>query len=87
MLFFKNHFRRVRIYDLLDLDQSRETSTSITIEEESRVEHCSWCHDGRMLGITGASGSVYIYLTRLNLLASASLMNGNIAVLSSLQEV
>lgn len=77
-------FNSVRIHDLMDL---KEPLSTITIEDENRVENCGWSVDGRLLGVTGASGNVYMYLTRLNLLASVWQPTGLIAVLTSLKEV
>ncbi|EFX73748.1 hypothetical protein DAPPUDRAFT_324995 [Daphnia pulex] len=73
-----------RIYDLLDL---KETVSVICVEEENRIDCCAWSNDGRLLAITGSSGNVYIYLTRLNMLASVWQPFGTIAVLTSLKEV
>ena len=69
------------------MEKKQEPASTITVEYESRVEKCSWSHDGRFISITGASGNVYVYLTRLNVLASASQLSDNIAVLTSLKEV
>lgn len=73
-----------RIYDLLDL---KETLSLITVEEENRIDCCTWSNDGRLLAITGSSGNIYIYLTRLNMLASVWQPLGTVAVLTSLKEV
>lgn len=74
----------VKIYDLLDL---RETLSVISVEEENRVDCCAWSNDGRLLAVSGSSGNVYIYLTRLNMLASVWQPLGTVAVLTSLKEV
>ncbi|KZS07049.1 Outer segment 6 [Daphnia magna] len=73
-----------RIYDLLDL---KESVSVISVEQENRIDCCAWSNDGRLLAITGSSGNVYIYLTRLNMLASVWQPYGTIAVLTSLKEV
>jgi len=69
------------------MEKRQEISSTITVENESGVESCSWSHDGRFIAITAKSGNVYIYLTRLNILASASQLSANIAVLTSIKEV
>ncbi len=74
----------VRIHDLMDL---KEALATISVEEENRIENCAWSNDGRLLGVTGASGNVYIYLTRLNLLSSVWQPTSLLAVLTSLKEV
>lgn len=74
----------VRIYNLLDL---KEAPSLITLDDENRVESCGFSSDGRLLAAAGISGSVYIYLTRLNMLASVWQPLGLIAVLTSLKEV
>ncbi len=74
----------MRIHDLMDL---KETLSIITVEDENRVDNCAWSNDGRLLGVTGGSGNVYIYLTRLNMLAAIWQPTGQLAVLTSLKEV
>ncbi len=74
----------MKIHNLLDL---KEAASIVTVEEEARVEGCSWSHNGRILAVTGYSGSIYLYLNSLNLLASVSLLTRQIAVLSNLKEV
>lgn len=74
----------VRIYNLHDL---KEAPSVITLEDENRVDTCSFSSDGRLLAATGTSGNVHIYLTRLNMLASVWQPLGMIAVLTSLKEV
>lgn len=79
-----SHTASARIYNLLDL---KETLSVIAVEEENRIDCCSWSNDGRLLAITGGSGNIYIYLTRLNMLASVWQPLGTVAVLTSLKEV
>ena len=74
----------IRIHDLMDL---KETLSTITVEDENRVDTCAWSNVGRLLGVTGSTGNVYIYLTRLNMLASIWQPTGQMAVLTSLKEV
>ncbi len=78
------HVTSARIYNLLDL---KETLSVIAVEEENRIDCCSWSNDGRLLAIAGGSGNIYIYLTRLNMLASVWQPLGTVAVLTSLKEV
>ena len=69
------------------MEKRQEVCSTITVENESNVESCSWSHDGRFIAVTAASGNVYIYLTRLNILASVSQLSADIAVLTSIKEV
>ena len=65
----------------------KDAVSTIVVEGENRIESCAWSNDGRLMGVTGSSGNTYIYLTRLNMLASVWQATGNVAVLTSLKEV
>lgn len=65
----------------------KESPSVITLEDESRAESCGFSSDGRLLAVSGTSGSIHVYLTRLNMLASSWQPLGLLAVLTSLKEV
>jgi len=65
----------------------KDAVSTIVVEGENRIESCAWSNDGRLMGVTGSSGNTYIYLTRLNMLASVWQVTGTVAVLTSLKEV
>ncbi|XP_067012869.2 WD repeat-containing protein 19 [Anabrus simplex] len=72
----------VKIHDMANL---QETSGVLTLEEESSVERLAWSEDGQLLAITGRSGSVHVFLSRLPMVSSVQ--GSQIAVLTSLTEM
>ncbi|KAK7874235.1 hypothetical protein R5R35_006274 [Gryllus longicercus] len=72
----------VKIHDMNNL---QETSSVLTLDDESSVVHLAWSEDGQLLAVASQTGSVHVYLSQLPLVTSVC--GTQIAVLSSLTEL
>ncbi|XP_072162557.1 WD repeat-containing protein 19 isoform X2 [Bemisia tabaci] len=63
----------------------QEVSAVMSVEREISIENIAWTDDGQLLTAAGASGSVYVFLSRLPQLAGVS--SEFIATLSSLKSI
>lgn len=68
-----------------DLSEFKEMYAIITLEDERSLDRIEWSDDGQLLAVTTPKGSLYVYLSRLPMLAS--LHHTRIAHLTSLLEV
>ncbi|XP_002400651.3 WD repeat-containing protein 19 [Ixodes scapularis] len=72
----------IKVYDLSDL---QEVQSVITVDDERRIEWLDWSDDGQLLGASGASGSLHVFLTKLPALGNS--LGHRYAYLTSLYEV
>lgn len=62
-----------------------ETEKIITIPDRSGVQMIDWSEDGQLLAASTTSGSIYIYVTKLQMLFAV--FAPRVAILSSLAEI
>uniref|UniRef100_A0A1A9VGQ4 Uncharacterized protein n=1 Tax=Glossina austeni TaxID=7395 RepID=A0A1A9VGQ4_GLOAU len=72
----------IKVHSISNL---HETEKIITIPDHSGVQMIDWSGDGQLLAVTTTNGSVYIYVTKLQILYAVSAPR--VAILSSLAEV
>ncbi|XP_048517184.1 WD repeat-containing protein 19 [Dendroctonus ponderosae] len=72
----------VKIHDLSNL---QETSSVLSLPQESGLERISWSSDGQLLAVITRGGSVNVYISHMQLLSSVC--PPRVAILSSLTEV
>lgn len=63
----------------------QETSSVLSLEQETGVERIDWSADGQLLAVCTRNGSLNVYVSYMPSLASVC--GSRIAVLSSLAEV
>lgn len=73
---------RIKIHSIANL---HETEKIIAIPDRSGVQMIDWSGEGQLLAVSTTSGSIYIYVTKLQTLFSVSAPR--IAILSSLAEI
>lgn len=72
----------IKIHDLTNL---QETSSVITLSQESGVDNVEWSSDGQLLAVCTNSGSLNVFVSNMPTLATVC--GTRIAILSSLMEV
>lgn len=72
----------VKIHDLANL---QETSSVLTLTQESALERISWSVDGQLLAVSTRGGSLNVYVSHVPLLTAVC--PPRIAILSSLTEI
>lgn len=63
----------------------QETSSVLSLDQETGIERMGWSSDGQLLAICTRNGSVNVYVSHMPSLSSVC--GSRIAVLSSLAEV
>lgn len=81
LLFYVSYFS-IKIHEASNF---QEVSAVMSVEREISIENIAWTDDGQLLTAAGASGSVYVFLSRLPQLAGVS--SEFIATLSSLKSI
>lgn len=71
----------VKIHDLSNL---QETSSVITLSQETGIDNVEWSADGQLLAISTNSGSLNVFVSNMPTLATVC--GTRIAILSSLME-
>jgi len=72
----------IKIHELNDL---KDTSNVITLDDERGLDHMDWSEDGQLLAVSTSKGNLHVYLSKLPLLGSAC--QSRVAYLTSLLEV
>ena len=72
----------IKIHELNDL---KDTSNVITLDDERGLDHMDWSEDGQLLAVSTSKGNLHVYLSKLPLLGSAC--QTRVAYLTSLLEV
>jgi WD repeat-containing protein 19 len=72
----------IKIHELNDL---KDTSNVIALDDERGLDHMDWSEDGQLLAVSTSKGNLHVYLSKLPLLGSACL--SRVAYLTSLLEV
>ncbi|XP_023331956.1 WD repeat-containing protein 19 [Eurytemora carolleeae] len=72
----------IKIHELNDL---KETSNVITLDDERGLDHMDWSEDGQLLAVSTSKGNLHVYLSKLPLLGSSC--QTRVAYLTSLLEV
>ena len=72
----------IKIHELNDL---KDTSNVITLDDERGLDHMDWSEDGQLLAVSTNKGNLHVYLSKLPLLGSAC--QTRVAYLTSLLEV
>ena len=72
----------VKVHELQDL---KDTSNVINIDDERGLDKIEWSEDGQLLAVSTTRGNMHVYLSKLPLLGSSC--NSRVAYLTSLLEV
>ena len=72
----------IKIHELNDL---KDTSNVISLDDERGLDHMDWSEDGQLLAVSTSKGNLHVYLSKLPLLGSAC--QTRVAYLTSLLEV